>query len=211
MKFYYTITTYKCPNCGETLKKSNDGWFSVLFLVSFPLWIFIIPFIISYEILNKLIFKVDILPLVSKNAQSSYYPKTKICPKCGNEVIMGGKFIYNYNDLNEATKREYDNRWWFRVAYLLGGFLILSIAFCFFLISPHPTDKMFGKTSLYLAIVFLLAVIGIVIRWKRIIIPKKSNINLSITNELKQYKELLDSGIITQEEFEEKKRQFLDL
>lgn len=33
----------------------------------------------------------------------------------------------------------------------------------------------------------------------------------SIPNELKQYKELLDGGVITQEEFDEKKRRLLGL
>ncbi len=35
--------------------------------------------------------------------------------------------------------------------------------------------------------------------------------NISITEELKKYKELLDSGIITQEEFDSKKKQLLNL
>ena len=35
--------------------------------------------------------------------------------------------------------------------------------------------------------------------------------NTSTTEELKQYKELLDSGVITQEEFEAKKKQLLNL
>lgn len=215
MRIRYTVTTYKCPVCGKTLKTSNDGWFTILGLILFPLLIFIIPFVISYEILNKAIFKVDIAP-VSKDTPSSYRPKTKICPKCGTEVKMGEDFRISYNDLNEDAKREYDNRWWFRVAYFLGGLLILSIAFGFFLISPHPTDKTIGTVFLCLAPVFLLAVIGIVFRWKRISMPKKTHTpkckeNLSITNELKQYKELLDSGIITQEEFDKKKKQLLGL
>ena len=40
---------------------------------------------------------------------------------------------------------------------------------------------------------------------------EKVNNNTNTTEELKQYKELLDSGIITQEEFEAKKKQLLGL
>lgn len=40
--------------------------------------------------------------------------------------------------------------------------------------------------------------------------PVKIN-NVSTTEELKQYKELLDSGVITQEEFEKKKKQLLGI
>lgn len=40
--------------------------------------------------------------------------------------------------------------------------------------------------------------------------PVKVN-SVSTTEELKQYKELLDSGVITQEEFEKKKKQLLEL
>ncbi len=40
---------------------------------------------------------------------------------------------------------------------------------------------------------------------------QQSNINTDIATELKSYKDLLDSGVITQEEFELKKKQLLDL
>lgn len=39
----------------------------------------------------------------------------------------------------------------------------------------------------------------------------QKNTNNSTTEELKQYKELLDNGVITQEEFEQKKKQLLNL
>ena len=212
MKIHYTITTYKCPVCGKTLKTSDDGWFIILGLFLFPLLIFIIPFIISYEILNKAIFKVNIIS-VSKDNKSSYCPKTKICPKCGTVVKMGEDIRISYNDLNEKAKREYDNRWWFRAAYFLGGLLILSIAFSFFLISPHLTDKTIGTIFLCLAPVFLLTIIGIVFRWKKLTNPTKlhitkTNDTLSTIEELKQYKELLDNDIITKEEFEQKRNNY---
>lgn len=213
MKIRYTVTTYKCPVCGKTLKTENDGWFTILGLLLFPLWIFIFPFFISYEVLNKAIFKVDIMP-VSKDTETSCIPKIKICPNCKTEVKMGEAIKFSYNELNEDAKKEYDNRWWFRAAYFLGGLLILSIGFSFFLISSHPTDKIIGTVFLCLAPVFLLAVVGIVFRWKKITgaikLPKlKRNDTLSTIEKLKQYKELLDNGIITQEEFEQKKKQLL--
>ena len=40
---------------------------------------------------------------------------------------------------------------------------------------------------------------------------KNSKLNVGVTDELKKYKELLDSGAISQEEFEAKKKQLLDL
>lgn len=51
MRINYTTTTYRCPVCIETLKKSNDIWFTILCLFLFLLWIFIIPFIISYTLM----------------------------------------------------------------------------------------------------------------------------------------------------------------
>lgn len=41
--------------------------------------------------------------------------------------------------------------------------------------------------------------------------PKAANGQLSAADEIKKYKELLDSGIITAEEFEQKKKQLLGL
>ena len=41
--------------------------------------------------------------------------------------------------------------------------------------------------------------------------PENQNTTLSNADELKKYKELLDSGIITQEEFDAKKKQLLGL
>lgn len=213
MKIHYTVTTYKCPVCGNTLKTENDGWFTILGLLLFPVWIFILPFLISYEVLNKAIFKVDIVP-VSKDTETSCIPKIKICPKCKTEVKMSENLKIGYNDLNEKAKKEYDNRWLFRVAYFLGGLLILSIACSFFLLSSHPTDKVIGTVFLCLAPLFLLSVVGIVFRWKKLTNTikwhkLKHNDTLSTVAELKQYKELLDDGVITQEEFEQKKKQVL--
>lgn len=42
-------------------------------------------------------------------------------------------------------------------------------------------------------------------------VNQKSDINIGVASELKNYKELLDSGVITQEEFDKKKKQLLDL
>ena len=42
-------------------------------------------------------------------------------------------------------------------------------------------------------------------------IKNTQNTNIQLIEELKKYKELLDSGIITEEEFIEKKKQLLDL
>ena len=38
-----------------------------------------------------------------------------------------------------------------------------------------------------------------------------SNSNFSVTDEIKKYKELLDMGAITQEEYERKKKELLNL
>lgn len=63
---------------------------------------------------------------------------------------------------------------------------------------------------------FLLGILGLII----VIVQKDKNENInqnaiinnnSNADELKKYKELLDSGIITQEEFEKKKQQLLGI
>lgn len=41
--------------------------------------------------------------------------------------------------------------------------------------------------------------------------PAQPTVNVGVPEELKKYKELLDSGVITQEEFEAKKKQLLDM
>ena len=38
-----------------------------------------------------------------------------------------------------------------------------------------------------------------------------ANTNIGVADELKKYKELLDSGVISQEEFDAKKKQLLEL
>lgn len=46
---------------------------------------------------------------------------------------------------------------------------------------------------------------------KEISLEKNNDSNISSADEIKKYKELLDNGIITQEEFEQKKKQLLNL
>ncbi len=54
--------------------------------------------------------------------------------------------------------------------------------------------------------VFIPLVIGLVVSTLFMLIPT----NDANVKKLKQYKELLDSGVITQEEFEQKKKELLN-
>ncbi len=206
--FSYTITELNCPTCGTVLKKSDDRWISIICICLFPLLILALPYYISYKILKEKVFKIE--------TPFEYIgePKIKICPSCGTRIKASDKI--NYDRLNIKAKTEYDNRHWFRAAYFSGGSLIYCIPFSLTVISSHTTDKIIGTAFLCLIPLFLLAITCIICRYKKILLSIKEKQENSetihhISDKLKEYKELLDSEIITKEEFEALKKQLLGL
>ena len=214
MSLRYTVTTYTCPNCGNIIKRESDasGYLLVVFI---PLLLLVLPFYLSYSILNKFFFKVEEIPRVSNTTEIKKIPKTITCRNCKKEFLLKTRYSVSikYDDLDDDEKKTYDNRWWFRVAYILGGFCACCIPCSFSLCSSHPTDQLIGTIFLCLIPVFLLPVVGIVWRWKKVSQGKKQVLKakkgLSVTDELREYKKLLDEGVITQEEFEQKKKELL--
>lgn len=110
--------------------------------------------------------------------------------------------------------------------YVVIPFLaILSFAFAIFLLKDNPpvnfsSDKyyvyLFGTTPfLPVSILLWLTFIISLIKRSKSFNPEKvvkiETIKMSNANEIKQYKELLDSGAISQEEFDMKKKELLGL
>ncbi len=206
MKYTYTrtITEQRCPKCGTVLSRFDDGWITVLFFCLFPIWILLLPFYISYSVLKNKVFKVDI-PWVRNS-------KYKTCTKCGAKIETIARL--GYEELNDSNKLMYDNRWWFRIAYFLGAVFIYSVPASFTILFPHPTDQAIATVFICLVPICLFSVLGIAYRWRKLLSVNSKNINTkseTITNELIEYKALLDKGFITQEEFEAKKKQILGL
>lgn len=103
---------------------------------------------------------------------------------------------------------------------------IIALVFGFFLFSNFIGEPSFGydfilASSSQIVSYVLLALITVFAFLKRsqfafpkndtpVVVEKKS-VPVSTTDELKKYKELLDSGVITQEEFDAKKKQLMGL
>lgn len=83
----------------------------------------------------------------------------------------------------------------------MGCNAVIGVDFDFITLEPE-TASISGRTT-YLPYVFCVTANG-----NAVVIEKDDNSNSSISL-LKQYKELLDTGVITQEEFEKKKKELL--
>lgn len=104
---------------------------------------------------------------------------------------------------------------------------ILAILICIFsaiyltsIAAPTGYDIIIATPLKMIGIIcaLIIAILAVVKRSKYVVAEDKTtpvinNINVDTSNadELKKYKDLLDSGIITQEEFDQKKKQLLDL
>ena len=108
--------------------------------------------------------------------------------------------------------------------------LIVYVSYVLFKINPKKTKQLFFEDITNIGIeknTLKIAGVGVEYRifnltnaesMKDVITEKKKSVqdkldssNISNADELKKYKELLDSGTITQEEFDAKKRQILKL
>lgn len=103
------------------------------------------------------------------------------------------------------------------VSLIFGAIYLTSIA------SPTGYEAVIGSRFQVFAIacLFVITVLSFVKR-TTMIVPKKEKVQATVNNnttvieatsadELKKYKELLDSGVISQEEFDAKKKQLLGL
>ena len=88
-------------------------------------------------------------------------------------------------------------------AYDLGCNAVIGVDFDYITLEPE-TASISGKTT-YLPYVFCVTANG------NAVIIEKDDSDRSLVSTMKEYKELLDAGIITQEEYERKRAQILDL
>ena len=102
--------------------------------------------------------------------------------------------------------------------FIVGGLMMGVI--CAFASKTIMENKGYTDTTTYILLGFFLGIIGVIIAatkpdlnvaGARLGTPVQTSTGNSNVEALKMYKELLDSGAITQEEFDEKKRQLLVL
>lgn len=86
-------------------------------------------------------------------------------------------------------------------AYVLGCNAVIGVDFDYITLEPE-TASISGKTT-YLPYVFCVTANG------NAVVIEKDEPAISVVDVLREYKQLLDEGIITWEEFEAKKREFL--
>lgn len=103
----------------------------------------------------------------------------------------------------------------FWIAYMIGYcVVVLAIAAGLGLIPAAIARKKgysFGLWWLYGWMLFIVAIIHVTMLPDKNAPPPVRRSPPGTAEEIRRYKELLDSGAITQEEFEAKKRQLLDL
>lgn len=156
MRIVYSETIYQCPHCDKTLKDENGLFNFLISVILFPVFILSIPFKISRYVFSEFILSAQI-PKVGN-------PYVK-CPKCGAKVDLG---IYkSYSSLCGIEKFWYDRRAIFRLIYISGGLLIISLLLGFLLLSHSPFDRIFGTVSLCVSPVLFIAAFVMTVYWKK--------------------------------------------
>ena len=92
----------------------------------------------------------------------------------------------------------------------MGGLelMIISVIIgivCGFVCKSQAANKGYSEAAFF-CLGFFLGVIGLVIA---LLLPAKQSTSITNADSLLKYKELLDQGVITQEEFDAKKRELL--
>ncbi len=155
MRFSYTITTKQCPTCGKILERHNDGWKTILCILFFPFVLIYLVYFFAAWVLSNYILTVYI-PKIG----DSYI----ICPICKTKIETGKK---SYNELDDIDKILYNNRGLFRIAYFLGGTMLLSLPVAFFRLSTNPVDKSIGTFGNISFAICLILLFFITIYWKQ--------------------------------------------
>lgn len=155
MRFNYTITTKQCPTCGKILERHNDGWRTILCILFFPFVLIYLVYFFAAWVLSNHILNV-------------YVPKVgelyTTCPICKTQIETGKS---SYNELEDIDKMLYDNRGLFRIAYFLGGTMLLSLPVAFFRLSANPVDKTIGTFGNISFVICLILLLFITIYWKQ--------------------------------------------
>ena len=93
--------------------------------------------------------------------------------------------------------------------------VIFAFSFLYILLNIGSTERIiYPIFNVFLIVMFLIILLGFIKRSKIIVPTEKTQQNIqekSNVDELKKYKDLLDSGAITQEEYEQNKKQLLGL
>lgn len=218
---------------------NNEVIESVLLLIKDS--IFLIYFICSLQnkkfFINNKIYGVTSIAYylfyLCNNIKNS--PKYTIAYCIGSIIII--LFFYNYYNISfndKIVERKKDSVFTITniiitaitiiIAYLMDvciflpefEFPILAIIVIYSLIFAYTTKYIGIKKNIYSGYAwgYFLGIIGFIIVC---VLPsekntkQKNNDKISNADEIKKYKELLDSGAITQEEYEKKKRQLLEL
>lgn len=149
----YTVTTRKCPKCGQILEQKSDLGRTIFFIIFLPIFVVYVIYGLSYLILSEYILNVYV-PSVG----DPYI----ICPKCKTKINSGKK---TYKQLDNIEKLLYDNRWLFRIAYFFGGTMIISLLLIFLKLSKNPIDRDWGTAAIISAIVCFIMVLFICFYW----------------------------------------------
>jgi ribosomal protein S27AE len=247
MAFRYNIIDQCCPECGKTLKRNDEGLWTILAIILFIATAGTILFwLLGWKIIDAL-YKIQ--------GPRRLGNKIKECPECGATVCMARGM--EWVEFNVVEKKSWAYRRIYKWAIGLSGFVFVGLVAQFFWLSPHESDR--PITTVFLIILLASFAIEAVLfaLWKAAVakpyiemndedfalvsksmkatysawdnepIPVKIKGTETTYGKAREsapkddlndqarrlliFKELLDKGAITPEEYEAKKRQILGL
>lgn len=243
MAFRYSITNYNCPHCGKTLKRDDEGLWTIFFIVLFIATAgTILLWLLGAKLVNA---------LYRYEGPRQLGNKMKECPHCGTRVCMSRGM--EWVEFSDNEKKCWAFRKFYWLALFFSGFVFVGIVGQLLWLSSHENDQRVALIFIFVLLISFAIELGLYFYWRLIkntdfieigesdfdkistsmqftdsrwedeLIPikikatgkiygrlsKADNSNNNQAQMLLLYKELLDKGAITQEEYNEKKKQIL--
>ncbi len=151
MAIRYTVTTYTCPKCGRVLKRDNDLWTFLIFIVTFGTVLF---WVAGWALINFVYERYDNLRYTRLGNRE------KQCPRCGLMVCMsqGSEWI----TLDNNAQKSWAFRRFYTLALIFSGFMVGGLVLQLTWISSYIAGIIF----LIIFLISLLIEIAILAYWK---------------------------------------------
>ena len=139
MAFRYTITDYKCPSCGKSLKRDSEGLWTILVLITL---------VATLGTVLLWFLSIKIIDSVYTHVGCQLGDKIIECPRCGRRVCLskGNEWI----ELHDTQKKCWALRKVYYAALILSGFPLIGLLGQLSWLSTHPGDHDVAKFLLVL-------------------------------------------------------------